>query len=200
MARYTGPKDRLSRREGLDLFGKGAKLTRLSVPPGVHGPKGKTRQPSQYGRQLREKQKVRRIYGIMERQFRKYVNQASKSRGNTGEQLLTLLERRLDNVIYRLGFAPTRMMSRQLVSHRHVLVNGAKVNIPSYQVKKGDVIILSSKAQEMPAVKKLLANKDLNVPKWLKRKGAAGKVSDNPKREDIIEPISEQDIVEFYSR
>jgi small subunit ribosomal protein S4 len=200
MARYTGPKDRLSRREGYDLFGKGAKLTRLSVPPGVHGPKGAARQPSQYGRQLREKQKVRRIYGVMERQFRKYVNQALKSKGNTGEHLLILLERRLDNVIYRLGFAPTRMMARQLVSHRHVLVNDMKVNIPSYQVKKGDVIMLSTKAQEMPAVKKLLANKDLNIPEWLEKKGAAGKVAKDPKREDIIEPISEQDIVEFYSR
>ncbi len=202
MARYTGPKDRLSRREGFDLFGKGAKLTRLGVPPGVHGPKGTTRQPSQYGRQLREKQKVRRIYGIMERQFRKYLSQALKSKGNTGEHLLVLLEKRLDNVIYRLGFVPTRMMARQLVSHRHVLVNDQKINIPSYQIKKGDVIILGKKAQEMPAVKKLFANEDenVNIPGWLERKGAAGKVSRDPKREDIVEPISEQDIVEFYSR
>lgn len=162
MARYTGPKDRLSRREGFDLFGKGAKLTRLSVPPGVHGPKGAARQPSQYGRQLREKQKVRRIYGVMERQFRKYINQALRSRGNTGEVLLILLEKRLDNIVFRLGFTPTRMMARQLVSHRHVLVNDMKVNIPSYQVKKGDVIMLTAKALEMPPVKKTFIRKRSN--------------------------------------
>jgi small subunit ribosomal protein S4 len=199
MAKYTGPKDRLSRREGFDLFGKGAKLTRLSVPPGVHGPKG-TRMPSQYGRQLREKQKIRRIYGVLERQFRKYIKQALKVRGNTGEELLILLEKRLDNVIYRLGLAPTRIMARQLVSHRHVLVNDKKVNIPSYQVKKGDVVVLTSRAMEIPVIRKLLENKDINIPGWLKRKGAAGKVAEEPKREDIIEPISEQDVVEFYSR
>jgi small subunit ribosomal protein S4 len=199
MAKYTGPKDRLSRREGFDLFGKGAKLTRLSVPPGVHGPKG-TRRPSQYGRQLREKQKIRRIYGVLERQFRKYIKQALKVKGNTGEELLILLEKRLDNVIYRLGFAPTRIMARQLVSHRHVLVNDRKVNIPSYQVKKGDVVVLTSRAMEIPVIRKLLENKDINIPDWLKRKGAVGKVAEEPKREDIIEPISEQDVVEFYSR
>ena len=136
----------------------------------------------------------------MERQFRKYINQALKSRGNTGEVLLTLLEKRLDNVVYRLGFTPTRMMARQLVSHRHVLLNNMKVNIPSYQVKKGDIIMLTAKALEMPPVKKLLSEKEVTIPGWLERKGAAGKISKEPKREDIIESISEQDIVEFYSR
>jgi len=199
MARYTGPKDRLSRREGHDLFGKGAKLTRLNVPPGVHGPKG-TRRQSQYGKQLREKQKVKRMYGILERQFRTYVDKALKTRGNTGERLLGLLEKRLDNVVYRLGFAPTRPGARQLVSHKHVLVNGKTVNIPSYQVRPGETIILDDRARKIPVIKKLLEDKDYKTPSWLKRKAIVGKVDKEPLREDIIEPISEQDIVEFYSR
>jgi len=198
MAKYTGPKDRLSRREGFDLFGKGAKLTRLSVPPGVHGPKG-GRKPSQYGRQLREKQKVRKMYGLMEKQFALYVEKALKKRGNTGEMLISLLERRLDNVIYRLGFAPTRLGARQLVSHRHVLVNGKKINIASYAVKAGDVVSLSSKGAQIPAVKKAMGVEH-KTPSWLKRKAAAGMISGMPVRDEIIEPISEQDIVEFYSR
>ena len=197
--RYTGPKDRLSRREGFDLFGKGAKLNRLSVPPGVHGPRG-SRNKSQYGRQLREKQKVKRLYGLMERQFRKYADIALKTKGNTGEKLIALLERRLDNVVFRLGFAPTRPSARQVVAHRHVLVNSKKVNIPSYQVRSGDIISLTPKGSEIPAVKKMLTNKDVNMPTWLKRKAIIGQVVRDPKREDIVEPISEQDIVEFYSR
>lgn len=200
MARYTGPKDRLSRREGFDLFGKGAKLTRLSVPPGVHGPKGYRRRPSQFGRQLREKQKVKRLYGILERQFKRYVNTALKSRGNSGDVLLSLLERRLDNVIFRLGFAPTRPAARQLVTHRQVFIDGNKVNIPSYQVKPGETITLTTKAMEIPAVKKLLEIKRFKVPKWLIRKAAAGQIKRLPVAEDISEPISTQDIVEFYSR
>lgn len=199
MARYTGPKDRLSRREGFDLFGKGAKLTRLAVPPGVHGPKG-LRSSSQYGRQLREKQKVRRIYGVLERQFRKYVEAALKTRGNTGEKLLSLLERRLDNVVYRLGFTATRPAARQLVSHRHVLVNGKKVNIPSYQTRAGESITLSAKALETPTVKKALGVKEIKIPDWLEKKGPVGLVKKEPKSSDITEPISVQDIVEFYSR
>lgn len=200
MARYTGPKDRLSRREGFDLFGKGAKLTRLSVPPGVHGPKGYRRRPSQFGRQLREKQKVKRLYGVLERQFKRYVNTALKSRGNSGDVLLSLLERRLDNVVFRLGFAPTRPAARQLVTHRQVFVNGKKVNIPSYQVKPGETITLTAKAMEIPAVKKLLEVKTFKVPKWLARKAAVGQVKRLPGAEDVSEPISTQDIVEFYSR
>jgi small subunit ribosomal protein S4 len=200
MGRYTGPKDRLSRREGFDLFNKGGKLTRLNVPPGQHGPKGTRRRVSQYGKQLREKQKVKRLYGVMEKQFRKYVKMALLSPGNSGEVLLSLLERRLDNVIFRLEFVPTRPGARQLVTHRHVFVDGKKVNIPSYFVKPGEVISLGSKAIEVPAVKKLLSVKEPNVPAWLSRKAAAGKVKRLPKREDITEAISEQDIIEFYSR
>ncbi len=197
--RYTGPKDKLSRRENFDLFGAGAKLTRLQVPPGVHGPKG-TRGSSQYGRQLREKQKVRRMYGLMEAQFVRYMTEAFKSKGNTGEALLVKLERRLDNIVYRLGFAPSRPAARQLVSHRHVLINGKKVNVPSFQVSVGDTISLGGKGLSMPDVKKTLDIKDFKVVSWLIRKAAAGKVERLPKREDIPEAVSEQDIVEFYSR
>jgi len=199
MARYTGPKDRLSRREGFDLFGKGAKLTRLSVPPGVHGPKG-LRNPSQYGKQLREKQKVKRLYGVLEKQFRKYIKEALKTKGNTGEMLLSLLERRLDNVIFRLGFAPTRPAARQFVSHRQVLVNGKRVNIPSYQVAPGETVSLSAKAINNPVVKKMLEDEKYQAPEWLKRKAAVGLIDRKPKVEDLTEPISVQDIIEFYSR
>ena len=199
MARYTGPKDRLSRREGFDLFGKGAKLTRLTVPPGQHGPKGVRRQ-TQFGKQLREKQKVKRMYGILEKQFKNYVKAAMASSGNSGEMLISLLERRLDNVIYRLGFASTRPAARQLVSHKHIYVNGKKVNIPSYQVKVNDVVTLDKTAVEIPVIKKLIEIKDVKVPSWLSRKAAAGKIKKLPDREDVSEPISELDIVEFYSR
>ena len=174
-------------------------MTRLNVPPGVHGPKG-TRGSSQYGRQLREKQKVKRLYGVLEGQFRRYVNEAFKTRGNTGEALLISLEARLDNVIYRLGFAPSRPSARQIVSHRHVLVNGKKVNIPSYKTKIGDTISLDAKASDIPEIKKSIEQKDWKLPSWIERKAIVGKVSALPKREDITEPINEQDIVEFYSR
>jgi small subunit ribosomal protein S4 len=199
MAKYVGPKDRLSRREGFDLFSAGTKLTRLNVPPGVHGPKG-TRGSSQYGKQLREKQKVKRLYGLMEKQFRRYVDEALKTRGNTGEALLTRLEKRLDNVVFRLGFTPSRPSARQLVSHRHVLVNGKKVNIPSFGLRVGDTVTVDAKTLNIPEIKKSLDQKDVKIPEWLEKKAAVGKVAKEPKREDIIEPVSEQDIVEFYSR
>lgn len=200
MARYTGPKDRQSRREGFDIFGKGGKLTRLNVTPGVHGPKGQRRAPSQYGRQLREKQKAKRIYGLMEGQFAGYMQTALKTKGTTAEVLFGALEKRLDNVVYRLRFVPTRPGARQLVSHRHVLVNGKKVNIPSYQVKVGDSVSLDEKAVKIESVKKLLEAKEVNLPEWLARKGHIGTVKREPGREDVIEPINEQDIIEFYSR
>jgi len=199
MARYKGPKDKLSRREGFDLFGKGAKLTRLAVPPGVHGPKG-FRKSSQFGLQLREKQKVKRMYGLMEKQFRGLYEEANRSKENTGERLLSLLEMRLDNVVYRLGFASTRPSARQIVSHRFIMVNGNIVNVPSYRVKKGDTISVSTKAQGIPAVKKALADKDHNLPSWMKKKALIGKIDKEPTRDDITEPITEQYIIEFYSR
>jgi small subunit ribosomal protein S4 len=198
MGRYTGPKDRLSRREGFDLFGKGAKLTRLTVPPGMHGPRG-SRGPSGYGRQLREKQKVKRLYGLTEKQFKSYVDEAVKKKGNTGSMLLTLLERRLDNTIFRLGFAPSRPAARQLVSHRHVLVNSKKVNIPSYRVRVGEVVGLTSLGSEIPYIKKVVGEEH-KIPAWLEKKALMGKIKALPSREDIPESISEQDIVEFYSR
>ena len=200
MAKYVGPKDRLSRREGFDIFGAGEKLTRLQTPPGVHGPKGPSRGSSQYGKQLREKQKVKRIYGILEKQFRRYVEEAFKSKGNTGEAVLMNLERRLDNVVFRLGLTPSRPAARQIVSHRHVLVNGKKVNIPSYELRVGDTVSLDATASNIPEVKKAAEQKDIKIPSWLERKALVGKVAGLPKREDITESISEQDIVEFYSR
>lgn len=199
MAKYVGPKDRLSRRENFDLFSAGTKLTRLNVPPGVHGPKG-TRGSSQYGRQLREKQKVKRLYGILEKQFRRYVEEAFKTKGNTGEALLASLERRLDNVVFRLGFAPSRPAARQLVSHGHALVNGKKVNIPSFKLGVNDIISIDSTAVAIPEVKKAFEKKDFTPPSWLERKAVVGRVLRLPKREDIVEPVTEQDIVEFYSR
>jgi small subunit ribosomal protein S4 len=199
MARFTGPKNRMSRREGVDLFGKGNKLRRAAQIPGQHGPKGAKRQ-SGFGSQLREKQKTRRMYGIMEKQFRKYFEKAAKSRGSTGEKLLQLLETRLDNVVYRLGIVPTRAMARQVVGHRHVLVNGKIVNIPSYQVKADDEISFTPKVLAMPAVVARLENKDLPVPEWLSRQGSVGKVKSLPKRDEIDIPVSEQFIVEYYSR
>jgi len=199
MSRNTGPKNRLSRREGLDLFGKGAKLRRGSQPPGQHGPKG-LRRASGFGTQLREKQKTRRIYGTIEKQFRGYFEKAKKVPGKTGEVLLQLLETRLDNVVYRLGFTPTRFMARQLVSHGHILVDGKKLDIPSYQVKVGQLIALSEKALSIPQVKLRLENPEILPPAWLSRQAHVGKVSTLPNREAIDTPINEQLIVEFYSR
>lgn len=206
MARYTGPKNRLARREGLDLGLKtvGSKahaslLKRLNVPPGQHGAKGK-RKSSEYGLQLREKQKVKHMYGLLERQFHKNFELAKKVKGNTAEKFLELLERRLDNVLYRLGFAPTRTSARQFVTHGHVMVNGAKLSIPSYSVKPDDVITLKAKAMEIPAVKKQLEDKAFKPASWLERKGPVGKVVRLPIKEDSTEDITMQLIVEHYSR
>lgn len=197
--RYTGPKNRLSRREGFDLFGKGNKLRRATVPPGQHGPKGAKRL-SDYGLRLREKQKLKRIYGVNERQFQKYFAKATKVRGKTGEVLLQILETRLDNIVYRLGFTPTRTMARQLTSHGHVLVGDSPVSIPSYQVKVGDVVTLSPKSAKIPVVLSRLDNTEIHPPAWLERQAAAGIVLSLPKRSQIDAPVDEQLIVEFYSR
>lgn len=200
MARYTGPKDRLSRREGFDLFNKGAKLTRINVFPGVHGPKGSRGSTSQYGKQLREKQKVKRMYGVLEKQFSAYMDKAMKTKGNTVNALFGLLETRLDNVVYRLNFVKTRMQARQLVSHRHILVNGKRVNIPSYSVKVGDTISLGAKAMQMPIVSELLKIEEPSVPSWIERKAAVGQIKSIPTRTDVPEVFSDQDVIEFYSR
>lgn len=206
MARYRGPTNRLARREGMDLGLKtvgthaySELLKRLKIPPGQHGQKGR-RKPSDYALQLREKQKVKRIYGVLERQFKKYFEKATRESRNTGEALITILERRLDNAIYRLGLAPTRAFARQMVTHGHVMVDGQKVNIPSFQVKENQVITIKLKMLENPVVKKLLEIKDAVLPSWLDRKGPVGKIVRIPKREDIREDITEQLIIEFYSR
>jgi small subunit ribosomal protein S4 len=206
MARYTGPKTRLSRREGIDLGLKtvGSKshasyLRRANIPPGQHGAKGK-RKISDFGRQLREKQKVKRMYGVLERQFRKSFERAKKWKGNTGEKMLEFMERRLDNVLYRGSLAPTRASARQFVSHGHVMVDGAKVNIPSFLVDQDQVITMKSKSLEIPAVKRLLEDKTIKVPEWLERKGPVIRIVRLPLRGDVGEDISEQLIVEHYSR
>lgn len=203
MARYTGPKNRIARREGINLglkSGLAPKLERrIKIPPGQHGRHGR-RKLSEYGLQLREKQKVKAIYGVLERQFHRYYVMASKTKSATGETLLSLLERRLDNVVYRLGFASTRAAARQAVSHNHVTVNGKKVNIPSYLVKKDDIISLDNKLPNTPDVKKLLEESNYIVPKWLERKAIVGKVVNLPSKEDLSFDVNEQLIVEFYSR
>lgn len=198
MARYTGPKNKLSRREGVDLFGKGQKLRRKEIIPGQHGQKRRGR-ITEYGRQLREKQKTKRLYGILEKQFVRYVSQARKSRENTEEILLSLLERRLDNTVYRLGFAKTRPAARQLVSHEHIRVNDHKVNIPSYQLKEGDLVALAPKAAKITVVARLLKDAE-KPPAWLERKAGVGKIKRLPIAADVPEPISVADIVGFYSR
>lgn len=191
MGHYTGPKNRLSRREGVDLFGKGHKLRRATQVPGQHGAK-RVRKMSDYGLQMREKQKVRRMYGIMEKQFRRLFAESARVKGSTGEVLLQLLEMRLDNVVYRLGLASTRSMARQLVGHGHVKVNGYQVNIPSYRVRPGD---------EITVTEKLAASLgDKQVPVWLDRQGIIGRVAAKPNRADVSESVNEQLIVEFYSR
>lgn len=207
MARYTGPKFRLDRREGTNLLLKGKRSLsgkhplnkKGAVAPGQHGPKGGPRKSSDYGLQLREKQKVKRIYGVLERQFRRYYEQAAKKKGATGETLIRFLETRLDNVVYRLGFSFSRSQARQLTSHGHVFVNNQRVNTPSYQVKVGDVISLSGKAQNFGFVNEAVGEND-KLPEWVERKALVGKLTKLPSREDVAAEINEQAIVEFYSR
>lgn len=202
MARYTGPKHRLARREGFNVLEKASTSLdrRLNVPPGQHGPKGGRRRVSEFGQQMREKQKVKRIYGVLERQFRRYIKEAQKRKGETGSVLLSLLERRLDNVLYRLRFAKTRLFARQLIGHGHVYVNNKKVTIPSYQVREDELITLGPKALKIPIIKELLDDKDISLPNWLSRQGGAGKVAKVPTRNDVETSINEQLIVEYYSR
>jgi len=206
MARYTGPKNKIARRESVDLGLKtigshahAALLRRLNIIPGQHGVRGR-RKLSGYGVQLREKQKVKRMYGVFERQFRKIFEKARKFRGNTGDQLIQFLERRLDNVLYRMGVVPTRASGRQMITHGHVLLNGKKVSIPSFEVSADDVVTLTSKGANIPAVSRQLAEKDPQVVDWIKRQGPAGKIVRLPQRSDVKEDITEQYIIEYYSR
>lgn len=209
MARYTGPVCRLCRREGEKLFLKGEKcytekcpIDRRAYPPGQHG-QGRRQRPTEYGIHLREKQKLRRIYGVLERQFERYYEEAARRRGVTGENLLVLLESRLDNIVYRLGFAPSRPAARQLVMHGHFTVNGHKVDIPSYQVKAGDVIAVRERSRNLPLIKESVeAAKSRGLPAWLDLDAEAlsGTVKQLPTREEIDVQVQEHLIVEHYSR
>ncbi|WP_067934850.1 30S ribosomal protein S4 [Alicyclobacillus kakegawensis] len=209
MARYTGPVCRLCRREGVKLYLKGERclgpkcaIDRRATAPGQHG-QGRRRNPSEYGLQLREKQKARRFYGVLEKQFERYYEDAARRPGITGETLLQTLESRLDNVVYRLGFAASRPEARQLVRHGHFEVNGRRVNIPSFLVKAGDVITIREKSRSLARFKELLeAAESQTVGPWLERDLAncSGKVLRLPAREEIDAPVAEQMIVEFYSR
>jgi len=202
MARYTGPKHKIARREGANILEKeSASLQRrLNVPPGgVSGRKMKKRL-SEYGQQLREKQKAKAIYGLLEKQFGNLVKMLGRKKGDTGEMLISLLETRLDNVIFRLGFAKTRTHARQMVGHGHVLVNNKKLNIPSYEVKLDDIISLTPQAQKNVQVLSLLEEKDKVIIPFLKRQGLAGKLVRIPKKDDVQVPFDLQLIIEYYSR
>jgi len=202
MARTTQPRGKLVRKYGENIFGNkkfDKILAQKPHPPGAHGKKLR-RRSSDYGLQLSEKQKLKAIYDVGERQFKRYYQMARITKTGTGEKLLQILESRLDNLIFRAGFAPTRPAARQLVGHGNVLVDGKKLNIPSYLVKPGQVVSLGKKGQKIPFVKETLANKDINVPKWIKRKAIAAKLDRLPERDEININIQEQLIVEFYSR
>ena len=203
MARYTGPKDKVARRYGTPLFGPTKYLERKNYPPGQHGPKGSRRKTSEYSLALAEKQKLRYQYGLLERQFRLTFETASNTRGVTGEILLQLLERRLDNVVYRLGFANTRNAARQMVSHGHVQVNGRKVDVSSFSCKPGDVVTVKEKpASRRLATKNLELTQIAPVPDWLtvNKDAFTGTVTRIPTREEIAPIVNEQLIVELYSK
>ncbi|RPH67338.1 MAG: 30S ribosomal protein S4 [Burkholderiales bacterium] len=207
MARYTGPKAKLSRREGTDLFLKSARRgldtkCKLDSKPGQHGRTSGSR-PSDYGIQLREKQKVKRMYGVLERQFRRYFAEAERRKGNTGENLLQLLESRLDNVVYRMGFGSTRAEARQLVSHKSVMVNGEAVNIPSLMIRPSDVVALREKARKQARVQDALnLAEQSGFPSWVSvdKNKLEGVFKNMPDRSDLAGDVNESLIVELYSR
>jgi small subunit ribosomal protein S4 len=209
MARYIGPVCKICRREGMKLYMKGDRcysekcaITRRPKPPGQHG--DKRIKLSEYGIRLREKNKVRKIYGVLEKQYRKYFSLADRQKGRTGENLLGLLERRLDNVVYRLGFASSRNEGRQVVLHNHVLVNGKRVNIPSYQLKVGDQVVIREQARAQKRIESAIAASDARPQlSWLEvdKKNFTGTIKGLPVREELNEPaIREQYVVEYYSR
>ena len=209
MARYIGPVCRLCRREGMKLFLKGERcytdkcaIEKRNVPPGQHGRSRKAKMVG-YGVQLREKQKVKRTYGVLESQFRRYFEAADRQKGVTGELLLQMLERRLDNVVYRLGFATSRAQARQLVRHGHFNVNGKKVDIPSYAVRSGDTVAVRTGSAQNPTIQHAMEEvKGRGIPEWLLFDSAAlaGRISQLPTREQINLPVQEQLIVELYSK
>lgn len=202
MARYTGPKHKLARREGVNILEKasGSLERRLNILPGIQSRRGGRRKTSEYGLQLREKQKLKRSYGLLEKQFRKYVEMAQKSQQNTDEMLIQLLEGRLDNVVYRLGFANSRAQARQYVSHGHVLVDGKKVTIPSYNVKIGEKVSLDKKLLGNEVLKLHVEETTSNMLSYFERKDTVGKLSRKPTRDEVPNPADYQLVIEFYSR
>ncbi len=207
MARYIGPKCKLSRRQGVDLFLKSRarpieSKCQLEKPPGQHGD-SRGRRQSDYALQLREKQKLRYMYGVLEKQFRNYYKEAAKRKGATGENLLQLLEQRLDNVVYRMGFGSTRSEARQLVSHKAITVNGRSVNIPSYQVSPKDVVAVREKSRQQVRIQDSLAiAEQLGLPEWLEVdvKKMEGLFTSAPERNDLPADINESLVVELYSK
>jgi len=201
MAKYTGPKTKISRKFGEPIFGPDKVLSKKNYPPGQHG-NNRRKKTSEYGLQLREKQKAKYTYGVLERQFRILFERAQRAKGITGAILVQLLESRLDNVVFRLGIAPTRAAARQLVSHRHILVDGEVVNIPSYQVKSGQIISVREKDKSMLVIIESLNGFNHSKYPWLEwdRNTMSGKFLHIPEREDIPENIKEQLIVELYSK
>ncbi|MDI9320051.1 MAG: 30S ribosomal protein S4 [Phycisphaerales bacterium] len=201
MARYTGPKNRICRKFGEPILGSGKNLQKKSAPPGMHGASKKRKTQSEYAIQLKEKQKAKYTYMVLEKQFRNTYVEASRLKGATGENLVKLLESRLDNVVYRMGIAPTRPAARQIVSHKHILVNGEIVNIPSYRLKPGDVIELKPKSKVNTAILSLVRAKNpkINWVDW-SEKDLRGTYLANPERESVPENIKEQLIVELYSK
>lgn len=207
--RYTGPKNRIARREGVDLGlktpgsrGFSRLLQKLAVSPGQKR-EGKTikKKLTEYGKQLRETQKLKRLYGITQKQMKNYFKKASQKLGNTADYLIQLLERRLDNVVYKLGFAPTRSSARQLVTHGHIKVNDKKLTIPSYLVKVNDLVAFyKESSMKIPYISQMLEKKDLVIPPWLERKGAVGKVIKLPTKEEVKEVVNLQAVIEFFSR
>ncbi len=201
MARYTGPKSKIARKFGEPIFGPDKVLSKKNYPPGQHG-NTRRRKTSEYGIQLREKQRAKYTYGVLEKQFRLTFEKAARSRGITGEVLLQLLECRLDNIVYRLGIAPTRAAARQLVSHKHITVDGKVVNIPSYTVKAGQIIGIREKSKSLEVISNALTGFNHSKYPWLEWDSASlsGKFLHIPEREDIPENIKEQLIVELYSK
>lgn len=202
MARYTGPKTKIARKFGEPIFGADKYLDKKNYPPGQHGLARKRKKVSEYGVQLKEKQKAKAIYGVLEKQFRRTFEEAARQGGITGANLLVLLERRLDNVVYRMGIAPTRAAARQLVSHRHITVNGEVLNIPSYRVKAGEVISVREKSKSMEVIVDAVASLQNSRYSWIEwnKETMSGRFIQTPERSEITENINEQLIVELYSK
>jgi small subunit ribosomal protein S4 len=201
MARYTGPKSKISRRFGEPIFGASKALQKTAYPPGMHG-RGRRKKQSEYAVQLMEKQKVKYLYGMLEKQFENLFHKAAAKAGITGENLLALLESRLDNTVYRLGIAPTRRAARQLVLHKHITVNGEIVNISSYSLRPGDIVAVREKSKSLEAIANSLSARNARQFSWLEWDGKelTGKFLSAPSRDQIPEKIQEQLIVELYSK